>query len=157
LALDKTNEKSNGPIEVHPFDRCPCCLTSLGDETTSTITKMQRRRNAAVVKRLAATLSVYVTADDGTLSRLEFLAAVRDRIRDDLKAANRILVGQRLPSRYLAKTDAITLAAPPPRSARPRLSPSAALTGEALLLVACRSMTTLSSSSRDCYFMEPRS
>jgi hypothetical protein len=58
-------------------------------------TKLQRRRNAAVVKRLASTLSVYVTADVGTLTRLEFLAAVRDRIRDDLKAANRILAGQR--------------------------------------------------------------
>jgi hypothetical protein len=37
----------------------------------------------------------YRAADDGTLSRLEFLSAVRDRIRDDLKAANRILAGQR--------------------------------------------------------------
>ena len=53
------------------------------------------RASCPVVKRLTETLSHYVAADDGTLSRLELLAAVRDRIRDDLKAANRILAGQR--------------------------------------------------------------
>ena len=50
-----------------------------------------RRASCPVVKRLTETRSHCVAADDGTLSRLEFLAAVRDRIRDDLKAANRIL------------------------------------------------------------------
>jgi len=40
------------------------------------MTKMQRRRNAAVAKGLAATPIGLRHGDDGTLSRLEFLPAI---------------------------------------------------------------------------------